>query len=123
MPMSFIEGMVVPVPRHRRDAYLAFIKEIFAIRKDYGALAMTVSWSDHPPEGKVTSFPTAVQATADEAVSFAWIVWPSREAREEGLKKVRADARMKAIHENPPHDGRRMLIAGFETIYQTEGER
>ena len=117
--MSYIEGMVVPVSRHSRDAYLAFIKEIFNIRKDYGALAMTVAWSDDPPSGKVTSFPMAVKCEADEAVSFAWIVWPSREAREAGLTKVRADARMKAIHENPPHDGRRLLIAGFETIYQT----
>ena len=117
--MSYIEGMVAPVPRHKRDAYLAFIREIFNIRKEYGATAMTVAWSDDPPAGKVTSFPMAVKCEEGEAVSFAWIVWPSRQAREEGLKKFRADARMKAIDENPPHDGQRMLIAGFETIFET----
>ena len=39
------------------------------------------------PDGKVTSFPMAVQRQADETVMFAWIIGPSKGVRETGMKK------------------------------------
>jgi hypothetical protein len=43
------------------------------------------------PEGKLTSFPMAVKRKDDEAVVSSWILWPSRNVRDEGMKKVIAD--------------------------------
>ena len=36
----------------------------------------------------------AVKCKDDETVVFSWIVWPSREVRDEGMKKVMADPRL-----------------------------
>ena len=37
----------------------------------------------------MTSFPMAVKLELDETVVFSWVIWSSREARDEGNKKVR----------------------------------
>lgn len=42
------------------------------------------------------------------------ITWPSRSARDEGMKKVMDDARMKDM--TMPFDGKRMIYGGFEMI-------
>jgi uncharacterized protein YbaA (DUF1428 family) len=73
-------------------------------------------WGDDVPDGKVTSFPMAVKCKDDEAVVFSWIIWPSRQERDEGNKKVMADPRMKMDMDNPPFDGKRMIYGGFEVL-------
>jgi hypothetical protein len=37
----------------------------------------------------------AVQRKDDETVVFSWIIWPSRKVRDEGMKKVMADPRLR----------------------------
>ena len=69
------------------------------------------------PEGKVTSFPMAVQRKADETVVFSWIVWPSRQVRDEGMK-VMADPRMQPDGNPMPFDGKRMIYGGFQVIVE-----
>ncbi len=68
------------------------------------------------PEGKLTSFPTAVKRKADEAVVFSWILWPSRNARAEGMEKVMADPRLQP--DPMPFDGKRLIYGGFEVILE-----
>jgi uncharacterized protein YbaA (DUF1428 family) len=64
------------------------------------------------PDGKVTDFRRAVQAREDETVVFSWIVWPSKEARQEGHRRMMADDRMQA-GPDMPFDGKRMIYGGF----------
>jgi uncharacterized protein YbaA (DUF1428 family) len=68
------------------------------------------------PEGKLTSFPMAVQRKDDETVVFSWIAWPSRAARDEGMKKAMADPRMQPEHNPMPFDGKRVIFGGFQVI-------
>ena len=58
----------------------------------------------------------AVQRKDDETVVFSWIIWPSREVRDQAMKKVMADPRSKT---NPmPFDGKRLIYGGFEMIVE-----
>ena len=54
----------------------------------------------------------------DETVVFSWIVWPSRQVRDEGMKKAMADARLKPNVNPMPFDGKRLIYGGFEMIVE-----
>jgi len=72
-------------------------------------------WGDDVPEGKLTSFPLAVQCQPDETVVLSWITWPSRQARDESWKRFMADPRVQSGAE-PPFDGKRLIFGGFEVV-------
>ena len=68
------------------------------------------------PYGELTSFTRAVQAKEDEVVVFAWIVYRSRQQRDDINAKVMADQRLKGDQWQMPFDGKRMIYGGFETL-------
>jgi uncharacterized protein YbaA (DUF1428 family) len=114
--MSYIDGFVAAVPTKNKDIYKKHSANMAAVFKEYGATKLVECWGDDVPEGKVTSFPMAVQRKADETVVFSWILWPSRKARNEGMEKVMADPRMDHKKNPMPFDGKRMIYGGFEVI-------
>ena len=60
----------------------------------------------------------AVNRKDDEAVVFSWILWPSRNVRDEGMKKVMADARLQPDKNPMPFDGKRLIYGGFEMLVE-----
>lgn len=84
--------------------------------KEYGALKVVECWGDDVPDGKVTSFPMAVQKKDDETVVFSWIAWPSRETRDAGMKKMMEDPRMQPDSNPMPFDGKRLIYGGFNVL-------
>jgi uncharacterized protein YbaA (DUF1428 family) len=116
--MSYVDGYVIAVPSANREAFIKHANEAAAVFKEHGAANVMECWGDDVPEGEVTSFPMAVQKKPDETVVLSWIVWPSREAREEGMKKVMEDARMQPDKFAMPFDGQRMIFGGFEPVVQ-----
>jgi uncharacterized protein YbaA (DUF1428 family) len=114
--MTYVDGYVVPVPTASRDRYRRVAETAAAVFKENGALTVVECWGDDVPEGKVTSFPMAVQRKPDETVVFSWITWPSKAARDEGMKKAMADPRLKEGMDPMPFDGQRMIYGGFEVI-------
>ncbi|WP_435635664.1 DUF1428 domain-containing protein [Pseudomonas solani] len=114
--MSYVDGFVVPVPTAKREAYIAIAHIAAQVFKDHGALSVVECWGDDVPEGKVTSFPMAVKRKDDETVVFSWITWPSRQARDEGMKKSMEDPRLHPDPEKMPFDGQRMIFGGFDVI-------
>ncbi|MGQ3052055.1 MAG: DUF1428 domain-containing protein [Roseateles sp.] len=114
--MNYVDGYVVPVPTANRDAYIALAREMSGLFKQHGALQVVECWGDDVPEGKVTSFSMAVQRKADETVVFSWIVWPSKQARDAGMKQVMAHPSMQKGPEGMPFDGQRMIFGGFAVI-------
>ena len=116
--MTYVDGYVLAVPTAQRAAYRKIAEDAAIVFKEYGALKVVECWGDDVPDGKLTSFPMAVKCEENETVVFSWIIWPSREARDEGNQKVMADPRMQQIGEMP-FDGKRMIFGGFQTIVES----
>jgi uncharacterized protein YbaA (DUF1428 family) len=114
--MTYVDGFVLAVPTANREKYRKHASDAAVVFKEHGALKFVECWGDDVPEGKVTSFPMAVKLEPGETVVFSWVIWPSREVRDEGMKKVMADPRLQPDANPMPFDGRRMIYGGFETI-------
>ena len=112
--MNYVDGFVAAVPTANREAYRQHALAAAAVFKQHGALSVVECWGDDVPEGKLTSFPMAVQRKDGETIVFAWIAWASREARDAGMKAVMDDARMQSM--DMPFDGKRMIYGGFEVL-------
>ena len=52
----------------------------------------------------------------DETVIFSWIVWPSKAARDAGMKKSMEDPRLDMKANPMPFDGQRLIYGGFEVL-------
>lgn len=113
--MAYVDGFVLAVPNANRDVYRKHAEEAAVLFKEHGALQLVECWGDDVPAGEVTSFPMAVKCKEDETVVFSWILWPSREARDKGMKNFMADPRMSQMGPMP-FDGKRMIYGGFEMI-------
>jgi uncharacterized protein YbaA (DUF1428 family) len=114
--MSYVDGFVCAVPTDNREKYRQHATAAALVFKGHGALSFVECWGDDVPDGKLTSFPMAVKCQPDETVVFSWVVWPSRQARDEGMKKVMADPRSDPQVNPMPFDGARMIYGGFEII-------
>jgi uncharacterized protein YbaA (DUF1428 family) len=114
--MAYVDGFVLAVPTANRDAYKKHAEDAAVVFKAHGAVKFVECWGDDVPDGEVTSFPMAVKRQDDETVVFSWIIWTSREARDQGMAKVMADERLKSFAEAMPFDGKRMIYGGFEVI-------
>ena len=113
--MTYVDGFVVAVPTAKRDAYLQHAQAAAKVFKEHGALTVVECWGDDVPDGKLTSFPLAVQRKDDETVVFSWITWPSRSVRDQGMKKVMEDPRLTSME--MPFDGKRLIYGGFEMLF------
>lgn len=116
--MSYVDGFVAAVPTSNREAYRDYATRAAVIFREYGALSCVECWGDDVPEGKQTSFPLAVQCKEDETVVFSWVVWPSRETRDEGWQKMMQDPRMQPGASPMPLDGKRLIYGGFVPILE-----
>jgi uncharacterized protein YbaA (DUF1428 family) len=114
--MKYVDGFVAAVPTANREKYQRHAQAAATVFKEHGALSVVECWGDDVPEGKLTSFPMAVQRKPDETVVFSWITWPSRATREEGMKRSMADPRLQPENNPMPFDGKRLIYGGFEVI-------
>lgn len=110
----YVDGYLVPVPTAKRQAYVELAGKAAPIFREYGALRVVEAWGDDVPGGEITDFRRAVKANGDENVVFSWVEWPSKEARDAGMKKVMP--RMPQDMSAMPFDGQRMIYGGFAPI-------
>ncbi|PSN11200.1 DUF1428 domain-containing protein [filamentous cyanobacterium CCT1] len=120
--MTYVDGFVLAVPTANKERYKQHAETAAVVFKEHGALKLVECWGDDVPDGDVTSFPMAVKCQDDETVCFSWILWPSREVRNQGMAAVMADPRMQP-EANPeltemPFDGQRMIYGGFDMIVE-----
>jgi len=113
---GYIDGIITAVPTKNKDAYREMADKQAAVLKEYGATRVVDAWGDDVPDGKVTDFRGAVQATPEEKIVFSRIEWPSKEARDKGWQRVVDDPRMKMMEKEMPFDGKRVVYGGFAPL-------
>jgi uncharacterized protein YbaA (DUF1428 family) len=118
--MSYVDGFVVPVPEENLDAYVQIARKAGEIWRENGALAYLECVADDVKPGKVTSFPQSVKLKKGETVVFSWILFESREQRDQINEKVMKDPRMADMMgpEKMPFDGKRMIYGGFKSVVE-----
>lgn len=125
--MTYVDGFVLPVPEGKIDAYRQMAESAGKIWMEHGALqykecvledAKPEMPEDAPEACKITPFGELAGTKDGETVIFAFIVYKSREHRDEVNKKVMADPRMKDAcdENNMPFDPSRMTYGGFKAL-------
>lgn len=119
---NYIDGFVLPIPRDRLNDYKRVAESVAEIWKEHGALDYSEYVGDDMHLEGTRSFTDLAAATKEEAIVFGWVVFDSREARDQVNEKVAADSRMAALIEpltdlsNLIFDAKRMAYGGFQSL-------
>lgn len=116
--MAYVDGYVVPVPKSNLEKYREIATKAGKIWREHGALEYRECVADDVKSGEVTSFPQAVKLKDDETVIFSYIVFESRQHRDEVNAKVMSDPRLADMMDpkSMPFDGKRMFWGGFKQL-------
>src|SRR6266851_10003377 len=109
MPMSYVDGFIVAVPKKNLAAYRRMAKKAGEVWREHGALEYREWIADDVKVGKRTSFPRSVKLKPDETVVFSYIVYKSRAQRDAVNAKVMKDSRLAGMMnlKTIPFDGKR----------------
>ena len=122
----YVDGFGMAVPTANKDKFIAHAKKGDSVFIDFGATRVLECWGDDVPDGKLTDFRKAVQATDEETVVFSWIEWPDKATRDAGMAKMMSDdfddERMNPDTNPMPFDGKRMIFGGFAPVTELTGE-
>ncbi len=122
--MAYMDGFVLAVPKANREKFIAHANIGDGMFMELGAMRILECWEDEVPDGKLTDFRKAVQATEDEAVVFSWIEWPDKETRDRAMATIMSpenkDPRMDPAKNPIPFDGKRMIYGGFAPVVTLE---
>ncbi|MGP8306005.1 DUF1428 domain-containing protein [Vibrio sp. YIC-376] len=116
--MSYVDGFVAAVPTVNKEKYIEHAEIAAGMFIEFGALKVVETWGSDVPDGKITSFPMAVKAENNETVVFSWVIWPSKEVRDAGWRRVMEDSRMSPDNNPMPFDGKRLIYGGFDVILE-----
>lgn len=124
---DYIDGFVHPIPRKQLSEYKAAAEQIAKIWREHGALAYYEYVGDDLNMQGVKSFSESTNAKEDEAILFGWVVFPTREVRDQAVAKVAADKRMSDLVDpitdpsNLVFDAKRMAYGGFKQLIKNKG--
>jgi uncharacterized protein YbaA (DUF1428 family) len=128
--MKYVDGFVLVVPEKNLAAYRELAEETGKIWKKYGALEYIESVGedlnpnvppDVPPEMKGVTFPQLAGTRPGETVVFSYILFNSRQHRDQVNALVMKDPFMTTPQEKykeMPFDMKRVAYGGFEVIVE-----
>lgn len=116
--MPYIDGFIMAVPTANKAQFIEHAQLGDAVFREHGATRVLECWGDEVPEGKVTDFRRAVNASDDETVVFSWIEWPDKPTRDAAMEKVMSDPRMQPEANPMPFDGQRLVYGGFDPVVE-----
>jgi uncharacterized protein YbaA (DUF1428 family) len=119
--MTYVDGFLIPIPTANLDAYQKMAETAGEVWMEYGALAFCETVAEDIESEHTKGFAEAAGIKPGETVVFSYIVYKSREHRDEVNKKVMADERIKAYMPDSsggkmPFDHTRMAYGGFKSI-------
>ncbi len=118
--MSYIDGFVIAVPTANKQLFIDHAKSADSLFIELGATRILECWGDDVPDGTLTDFRRAVQASATETVVFSWIEWPDKATRDAAMGKMgelmKSDDRFNPEKNPMPFDGKRMIYGGFAPV-------
>jgi len=118
--MSYVDGFLVPVPVDRLEDYRKMSAEACKVWMEHGALAYKECILDHDNIEGVRSFTDAAAVKEGETVAFSFIVYHSREHRDEVNQKAMADPRLTCADQGTmPFDCKRMAYGGFKPLVES----
>lgn len=122
--MPYVDGFVIAVPTAHKQAFIDHARLGDEVFVELGATRVLECWGDDVPDGTVTDFRKAVQATPDETVVFSWIEWPDKATRDAAFATMHrwmehpeeVDPRMDPARNPMPFDGKRLIMGGFAPV-------
>ena len=121
---NYIDGFVFPIAKAHLEEYKTVAEKVAEIWKEYGALAYLEFLGDDLQTEGTASFFKAVEVKENEQLIFGWVVFPSKEIRDEANKKVPQDPRMETLvkplldPEKMIFNANRMLYGGFKSFIE-----
>lgn len=121
---NYIDGFVFPIAKAHLEEYKTVAEKVAEIWKEYGALAYLEFLGDDLQVEGTASFIKTVKVKENEQLIFGWVVFPSKEIRDEANKKVPQDPRMETLvkplidPEKMIFDANRMLYGGFKSFIE-----
>lgn len=120
--MTYVDGFVLAIPKDKIDAYLELANKAGKVWLEHGALEYKECLADDMDDkGCCITFPQLTSLDEEEeTVVFSFIVFDSKEKRDEINAKVMEDPRMKddCDPEKMPFDMKRMAYGGFNTVVE-----
>ncbi|USZ71406.1 DUF1428 domain-containing protein [Natronosalvus halobius] len=122
----YVDGFVIPLPNERLDAYREMASEAGKLWIEHGALEYFEGVGDDMEPDMdgmpMVTFPQLADTGDDETVVFSFIVFESRDHRDEVNAKVMEESTMdpNSYEEEMPFDPERMAYGGFRSIVSYE---
>ncbi len=117
---KYVDGFVIPVPKDNIEKYREIARKAGEVWMEHGALQYVEAVGDDLDIEKTVSFKDLADASEDETVIFAWIMYESREHRDKVNEAVMADERLKEMmsegDKEKAFDYKRMAYGGFKTL-------
>lgn len=113
---DYIDGFVLPIPKVHLEQYQKVAQSVAEIWKEYGALSYFEYVGDDLTLEGIRSFIEATDANQDEVIIFGWVVFPSKEVRDQANAQVPNDPRMSELV-NPLVDPSRLIFDASRMVY------
>jgi uncharacterized protein YbaA (DUF1428 family) len=118
VPMRYVDGFVLPVPKKNLQAYRRLARKASGIWREHGALEYRECVGDDLNVKMGVPFPRRIKLKPGETVVFSWIVYKSRAHRDRVNAKVMKDPRVTSMCDpkDMPFDVKRMVYGGFKVL-------